>query len=98
MKKNVASTSKKDIHTRKSVDIKKVTVFIRVEKETRGECMTKKIQKLGLKIFNPNYLKFNKSYIFKANNVNLQNLNSFLKKMAALVIFSVIFPCPIFVR
>lgn len=40
----------------------------------------KNIQNLGLKTFNPNYLKFNKYSTFKANNVNLQNLNSLIKK------------------
>ena len=38
------------------------------------------IQKLGLKIFNPNYLKFNKYCTFRANNLDLQSLNSFIKK------------------
>ena len=40
----------------------------------------KDILKLGLKIFNPNYLKMNKYYNLKENNLNLQRLSQLKKK------------------
>jgi ribosomal protein S10 len=41
---------------------------------------SKDTEKLALKVFNPNYFKINKYYGFKANNLNLKNLNQLIKK------------------